>query len=66
MSLPTKTKNVTVGHVNFKFTCTPEPSETEYLDTQVYIQGSYFCTITWLDLDKFIEEIQRAVGTYAI
>jgi hypothetical protein len=66
MPLQPKTKNVRIAHMDFKFTCTPEPSETEYLDTNVYADDSYFCSITWLDIDKFIEELQSIIGKYSI
>lgn len=64
MSLPTRIKSVTIGHLSFKFIC--EPCEGQYLDTQVTVSGMYFCSISWPNLDKFLEEISLAVGKYAI
>jgi hypothetical protein len=66
MSLQSRTHTIEIYSLNFKFTCVPEPGEKEYLDTQVYINDNYFCTITWADVAAFIKDIRITVGQYAI
>jgi hypothetical protein len=66
MSLPIAKKAITIGHLCFKFTCTPGPEEEEYLDTEVYVGDNYFCSISWADVEEFIKEIRIVVGRYAI
>jgi hypothetical protein len=64
MALPTKTKTVKIAHATFKFEC--EPCEGEYLDTTVSINGVYFCSISWPDLQSFIDDLELTIAKHSI
>jgi hypothetical protein len=46
------------------FTC--EQCEGEYLDTKVTINGTFFCWITFSDLENFMKDFSIFMANYRI
>ena len=46
------------------FTC--EQCEGEYLDTRVTINGTFFCCITFSDLEDFMRDFKIFMANYRI
>ena len=46
------------------FTC--EQCEGEYLDTRVTINGTFFCWITFSDLENFMQDFSNFMSKYRI
>lgn len=64
MALPTKKQLISIWGINFDFTC--EPCEGEYLDTEVKVNGVYFCSISYPDIQNFIDDLNQTIAKHAI
>jgi len=60
----TKTYNTIIYDNTFKFVC--KPCEREYLDTEVFLNGSLFCCISWPEREAFLKDFTKFMEKYRI
>jgi hypothetical protein len=61
-----KTKTVMVDEHHLLEFETPKDGAGQYLDTDVYLNRLYLCTITFADIDKFANELKDVISRYRI